>query len=98
MTFTDEVRYAKGFESFVDDYDAKKAWLDRLSTCSLCHGTALRLEPVIGTLGEVYSDPNTGRLMRQTSLVIGRTLYTGWVEATTSDLAPRSRQVLCDHR
>ena len=87
--------YAKYFADLAPHVERTKnarRWLAALKSCPLCHGTAVRLEPV-------PSDPVfvTDDWKVKVTRLIGDTLYTGWVDYDPCDYEPKTREVICDH-
>jgi len=91
---SDELRSTAGYESFISELDAKRAWLDKLDTCGLCHGTGVRLEPVLRE-PMVISPDGMVKVRRFFGGENSGVIYEGW-EPYDHD-APQAREVFCTH-
>ena len=91
----EQLRGLKDYERLVDEIDAKRAWLDGLDSCGLCHGTGVRLEAV----------PEDPVMIRDDGMVKVRrffggehygTIYEGY-EPYDFAASPQTKEVFCEH-
>lgn len=96
VTICDTLRYAKGYERFVAELDAKKAWLAGLDSCGLCHGTGNRLEPVLRD-PLMITDDGMVKVRRFFGGENYGTIYEGWEPYDPVKDGPQTREVFCTH-